>query len=85
VSEFDNLLQENLVSLQRYVKFKINNKYDAEDIIQDVCLTATLRFDSLKNISSFKPWLIGIASHKCNDYYRRIAKDMNISLESISE
>ena len=85
MGEFEKLLQENLVSLQRYVNFKINNKCDAEDIIQDVCLTATLRFDSLKNISSFKPWLIGIASHKCNDYYRRIAKDMNISLESISE
>ena len=85
MSEFENLLQENLVSLQRYVKFKINNKYDAEDIIQDVCLTATVKFNSLKNTSSFKPWLIGIASHKCNDYYRRIAKDMNISLESLSE
>lgn len=82
---FDTLLQENLVPLQRYVNFKINNKHDAEDIIQDVCLTATLKFDSLKDRSAFKAWLIGIASHKCNDYYRRKAKDMDISLESLSE
>lgn len=85
MSEFEKLLQENLVPLQRYVKYKINNKHDAEDIIQEVCLTATMKFPSLKNLSSFKAWLIGIANHKCNDYYRQKAKDLNISLESLSE
>ena len=65
------LLQENFVLIQRYVNFKVNNKHDAEDIIQDVFLTATMKFDSLKNPLAFKAWLIGIASHKCNDYYRR--------------
>lgn len=85
MSEFEKLLQENLVPLQRYVKFNINNMHDAEDIIQDVCLAATSKFDSLKNSASFKAWLIAIARHKCNDYYRRKAKDMNIPLESLSE
>ena len=85
MSEFEKLLQENLVPLQRYVNFNINNMHDAEDIIQDVCLAATSKFDSLKNSASFKAWLIAIARHKCNDYYRRKAKDMNIHLESLSE
>ena len=85
MSEFEKLLQENLVPLQRYVKFKVNNKHDAEDIIQDVCLTATMKFDTLKSLSSFKAWLIGIAKYKCNEYYRRKAKDMNISLEVLTE
>ena len=85
MSEFEKLLQDDLVSLQRYVNFKVNNKHDAEDIIQDVCLVATVKFDSLKNKASFKAWLIGIANHKCNDYYRQKAKDMNISLDALSE
>lgn len=85
MSEFEKLLKESLIPLERYVKFKINNKHDAEDIIQDVCLTATMKFDTMKNTSAFKAWLIGIANHKCNDYYRRKAKDMNISLEALSE
>ena len=85
MSEFEKLLQENLVPLQRYVKFKINNKHDAEDIIQEVCLTATVKFESIKNVSAFKAWLIGIAHNKCNDYYRQKAKNMDISLESLSE
>ena len=83
--EFEELLQENLVPLERYVKFKIGDLYDAEDIIQEVCLAATTHFKSLMNRSSFKAWLLGIASNKCKDYYRRKAKDMEIPIEDLSE
>ena len=83
--EFEELLQENLLPLERYVKFKIGDLYDAEDIIQEVCLAATAKYESLKNRSSFKAWLIGIASNKCKDYYRRKAKDMEIPIEDLSE
>lgn len=85
MTEFEKLLQENYLPLERYVKFKIRNKHDAEDLIQETCLTATEKFPSLQNPAAFKAWLIGIASHKCNDYYRRKAKDMNISLDALAE
>ena len=85
MSEFEILLRENFGFLERFVKFKVSDKYDAEDIIQDVCLTATVKFESLKDIGAFKAWLIGIASHKCNDYYRKKAKNMHIPLDSLSE
>ena len=85
MSEFEQLLQTSLVPLERYVKFKIRNRHDAQDIIQDVCLIATQKFDSLKNPAAFKAWILGIASHKCNDYYRQKAKDMNIPMESLSD
>ena len=83
--EFEELLQENLVPLERYVKFKIGDLYDAEDIIQEVCLAATAKFESLKNHSSFKAWLIGIASNKCKDYYRKKANELEIPIEDLSE
>ena len=85
MTEFEGLLQTHFVPLQRYVHYKVADRQDAEDIIQEVCMTAAERFDSLKNPSVFKAWLIGIANHKCLDYYRRKAKDMNISLEALSE
>lgn len=85
VDEFERLLQENLIPLQRYVNFKVSNRHDAEDIIQDVCLTATLKFDTLSNHAAFKAWLIGIAKYKCMDYYRRKAADMEISLDLLPE
>lgn len=85
MDEFEKLLHENLIPLQRYVNFKIGNRHDAEDVIQDVCLTATLKFDTLSNPATFKAWLIGIAKHKCMDYYRLKAANLNISLDSLSE
>ena len=71
MNEFEKLLHENLIPLQRYVNFKIANKHDAEDVIQDVCLSATLKFDTLSNPTAFKAWLIGIAKHKCLNVLRK--------------
>ena len=85
VNEFEKLLQENLGVLRRYVNFKINDKYDAEDIVQDVCLNATLKYETLKNSSAFKAWLLSIANHKINDYYRKKAKILQIPIDSLSE
>ncbi len=85
VDVLEKLLQENLIPLQRYVHFKIQNRQDAEDIIQDVCLTATLKFDTLHSPAAFKAWLIGIARHKCMDYYRLKATEPDISLDALSE
>ena len=84
MSEFEQLLQENILPLKRYVAFKIHHKHDAEDIVQEVCLTATLKFSSLQNPTAFKAWLIGIAAHKCNDYYRKKAKHFCLSLDALS-
>ena len=85
VDVLEKLLQENLIPRQRYVHFKIQNRQDAEDIIQDVCLTATLKFDTLHSPAAFKAWLIGIARHKCMDYYRLKATEPDISLDALSE
>lgn len=85
MSEFESLLGENLPALQRFVKFKISNKHDAEDVIQETCLAATLKFDTLRNRAAFKSWLISIANNKCTDYYREKAKRMQIPLDEVSE
>ena len=85
MTEFETLLQENLTPLKRYINFKINNPHDAEDLLQEVCLAATVKFSSLKDKNAFKAWLIGIANHKCNDYYRQKAKGMQIPLDDLSE
>ena len=48
---------ENMVYLERYVRFKVSSRCDAEDLIQEVCLAATAKYASVKNPSSFKAWL----------------------------
>ena len=47
VKDFEMLLRENMVPLQRYVHFKIHHWQDAEDIIQEVCLAATVNLFTL--------------------------------------
>ena len=83
--EFEVLLQEQLPVLKRFVYYKINNYSDAEDIIQEVCLTATLNFETLKKKESFKAWLLGVANNKCKDYYRKKAKILELPFEELSE
>lgn len=85
MTEFELLLQEHLSVLKRFVHYKVNNFSDAEDIIQEVCLTATVNFASLKNTNSFKAWLIGIAINKCKDYYRRQAKVLELPFDDLTE
>lgn len=85
MSELEKLLQEHFAPLERFVNFKIGNRHDAEDLIQEVCLAATAKFSSLKDTSAFKAWLIGIAKHKCNDYYRKKAVHPQISLDALPE
>ncbi len=85
MNDFETLLIDNFISLQRFVNYKISNSYDAQDIVQEVCLSASLKFDTLKDRSLFKAWLIRIANNKCNDYFRHKAKVINVSFDMLSE
>ena len=83
--DFETLAAENMAPLERFVKFRIGNLSDAEDILQDVLTAAYRNAETLENAQMFKPWILGIARNKCNDYFRGKAKRMEIPLESLDE
>lgn len=83
-AEFERLCLPHLNMLKRYVFHKISDYSDAEDILQDVLLSAFEGFAKLKDKDMFKSWIIGIASHKCVDYYKAKAKKLEIPLDEIS-
>ncbi len=85
MSIFEKLLCDNQLAVERFVKFRISNITDAEDILQDVLLTAFKNFGQLKAETSFKAWIIGIARHKCNDYFRKKSRDLEIPIEELTE
>ena len=72
--EFEDLLMEHKRAVERFVFFKIADRQDAEDLLQEVYLSAFQKFDTLKNKEQFKAWIISIARNKCNDHYRKTAK-----------
>lgn len=82
---FENQLYRHRDAIERYVKFRVSVKSDAEDILQDIYMTAYRKFDQLKNHDMFYAWMISIARNKCNDYFRRQAKRLEIPIESMSE
>ena len=47
------------------------NFHDSEDIMQEVFLRAFERFDTLKDRTRARPWLLRIAKRMCIDYQRR--------------
>ncbi len=82
---FESLLQANILALERFVYFRISNKFDAQDIIQETCLSAIRCFSDLKNTNAFKAWILRIAANKCNDYYGKNNKNEFISLDLLQE
>lgn len=78
MSEFETLADKYHNSVESYVRFYISNKADSDDVLQEVWLAAFRQFGRLKNKDSFKAWMIGIARHKINDYFRSTCDTINI-------
>lgn len=85
MEEFERLLMRERVNVERYVRFRICSREDAEDVLQEVYLTAYLKFPQLKDPACFKAWLLRIAQNKCRDHFRRRAEQWELPLDAISQ
>ena len=85
MDEFEKLLADVSSGVERFVRYRLPNQTDADDVLQEVYLSAYRNFFVLKNKDAFKPWIISIARNKCNDYFRAKAAQMEISIEELSQ
>ena len=85
MDEFENLLTEVSSGVGRFVRYRLPSQTDADDLLQEIYLSAYRNFPGLKNKAAFKPWIISIARNKCNDYFRTKAAQMEISIEELSQ
>lgn len=85
MEQFEAQLAEVYSSVERYVKYRLNNTQDAEDLLQDICLTAYLKYDQLEKKESFKAWLLSIARNRCTDYFRKKNTSREVPLDAIPE
>jgi len=81
MATLEQALAEHHRALQRYVRFRISNSTDAEDVLQEVYSAAAQGFSSLRDHASIKAWLVGIARNKCADYFRRTYRHNEIPLK----
>ncbi len=67
MDEFEKLLESERASIERFVKFRLNSKSDADDVLQEVFLAAFQKIPQLKNKDFFKAW-------KKENTHRRVRK-----------
>ena len=85
MEEFEVLLKAEQGALQRFIRYKIPIKEDAEDVLQEVYILGYRKFGQLKNKAFFKAWMLSIARNKCNDYFRQKAKQLEVPIEDLEE
>lgn len=68
---FAELYQRNLTAVYRYHLSRVGNVHDAQDLTAQTFLAAQEAIASFRGRGKFAAWLMGIASRKTIDYFRR--------------
>ncbi|MGG7164675.1 sigma-70 family RNA polymerase sigma factor [Clostridium ihumii] len=79
---FIGLVKENKISLYRLAKSMLKMEADVEDVISETILKAFKNINKLKELESFKPWIMRILVNEC---YALINKKNKIDLEENME
>jgi RNA polymerase sigma-70 factor, ECF subfamily len=69
--EFTQLLQPNLLPLNRFVLGMVGNHFDAEDIVQETVAKAFVHFAGFRAECKFKTWLMSIAVNEVRSRRRK--------------
>lgn len=83
--KFEALLKECRGALERLVHFKISMYADAEDVIQESCITAYRSAGQLRDEKLFRGWILQIGRSRIADYYRKKSRSREDAVEIIPE
>lgn len=67
---FEKLYNKNFARVNRYLRYRVNNIWDADDLTALVFMKALEKFDTYRGQSSFAAWLFSIAHNAYVDYMR---------------
>jgi len=85
VEEIERLLAAHRGALERYVRFRVDDPFDAEDILQNTLLKAYQSYGTLRAPEAFRAWLLHIAQNECRDYFRARAHGGALPLDDAAE
>jgi RNA polymerase sigma-70 factor (ECF subfamily) len=71
VDATSTILEIHYERLRRFVRSRVSNPEEADDIVQEVCLRAVTRMESLREPERVESWLFQIARNAVIDHYRR--------------
>lgn len=81
---FEQVYAECRGAVERYIRFRIANAADAEDVMQEVFCAAVTGYTTLRTPANARSWLIGIARNKCADYLRAKYRRSEVPLADAS-
>lgn len=84
MKDFEALLSAHAKAIEYYIRCRIPNPADAEDIYQEVCTAGFQKLHQLRDRAQFKAWMLTITRNRCLDYFRRRPQEA-LSLEEVPE
>ena len=85
MDDFEALLAQSRIPVERWVHARVSSFADAEDILQNTYLAAYQGFSGLRNHAAFLPWILGIARRKCADWYRAQEKSRIVLMDRLPD
>ena len=79
---FDALVSPVQDSIAAYVRGIVSDHARAEDIVQDVFMSALRSLRATERDVAFKPWVYEIAKNACIDHLRRSRRTSEVSIDS---
>ena len=81
--DFGKLYALYAVDLYRFALWYLKNEADAEDAVQDACVSAFENIRSLRREEKFRVWLFKILSNACKDRLRSKNRQLLFASEDI--
>src|SRR5206468_7424748 len=82
---FEELYSRYRDRIAAFILAKVHDHARAEDIAQDVFISALRRLRASDQEIAFKPWIYEIAKNACIDEFRRTKRAHEVSLEADEE
>jgi RNA polymerase sigma factor (sigma-70 family) len=79
---FDALFRRYRDRITAYVRSIVSDHARAEDIVQDVFMSALRSLRATEREVAFKPWVYEIAKNACIDHIRRVRRTSEVSIDS---
>ncbi len=68
---FEELIVLHQDEIFRLVFFRTRSRFDSEDLLQDIFMSAFKYLPQLKDSDKFRPWLYRIALNRVHDFHRK--------------
>jgi len=85
VSAFNQLVLRYQQTVYNVILRMLGDRDTAADVTQDTFIAALRGISSFRPGSSFRAWLLRIASNQACDHWRRTHRHMQESLDSLTE